>query len=357
MHHATTATIDLAAIRHNLKLVKKLAPNSQVMAVIKADAYGHGLLEIANSLAEADGLAVARIEEALQLREAGIKQKVLLLGSYHDSQIFTLCSKHNIDIVIHNLEGARLLAGTSLDTAVTPWLKFNSGMHRLGLTHDKFLEAHRILVSNQTISEPIFMTHFSSPENSDLSYTEQQRDMFLAGTEPLRGATSLANSAAIIQHPSTHGDWVRPGIMLYGSNPVKHQQELMLQPAMTVKSKVVAIRTIAEGEGVGYNSTWRSEQPSRIATIGIGYGDGYPRHASNGTPVLVNGKRAGLVGTVSMDLITIDITGCGEVNIGDEVILWGNALKADEVAAHANTISYQLFTSLSKRVPRHYINQ
>jgi alanine racemase len=359
MHQTAQATINLSAIRHNLELVRSLAPNSNVMAVIKADAYGHGITEVANTLSSADGLAVARIEEALELRKTGIKLRLLLLGSYLTAKTLALCSEHSIDVVVHTPDGVNTLLSTPLSSKINVWLKLDSGMHRLGMHIDSFIESHRKLNDCRHVHEIIHMSHFSDAEQPH-GQSNEQLSVFERATRSFDAPVSLANSAAIIRLPDTHRDWIRPGIVLYGVNPVPDsniRSELLLQQAMTLSAKVIAINHLPPGEGVGYNSSWHSEQNSIIATVGIGYGDGYPRHAKNGTPVLINGERALLVGTVSMDLITVDITHCQSVNIGDDVILWSNDLKAEEVAPYCATIAYELFTSITKRVPRIYIQK
>ena len=360
MPYTVKATINLAAIRHNLKQVKQLAKGSNIMAVIKADAYGHGMIEVAQTLHEADGLAVARLEEALLLRQQGIRQRVLLLGGFIDAQGMVAAAENNIDIVIHSSHGLQALLAAHLAKPINVWLKLDTGMHRLGLSPAEFLQAQQLLRNSNNVAEIIFMTHFSSSEDENSLHTQQQLQSFQCSTDVLNGKTSMANSAAIIQHPQSHGDWVRPGIMLYGANPLPadspRTQHIDLQAAMTLTAKILAIRTVSKGESTGYNCRWTATKDSLIATVGIGYGDGYPRHAKDGTPVLVNGQRAFIAGRVSMDLITIDISDCTGVQIGDDVMLWGQQLKAEEIASYAETISYELFTSISKRVPRIYIN-
>ncbi len=358
MPHSPKATISLAAIRHNLARVKQLAPNSKVMAVIKADAYGHGLIEIATALVAAEGLAVARLEEALQLREANITQRILLLGGIIDTDSLQLCANQQLDIVIHSWESIEILLASSLKTPINIWLKLDSGMHRLGLTAEQFRRAETLLRQSHNVAEITLMTHFSAAEDSNHYNTNKQLAVFKQATEGLDTPHSLANSAAIIRHPQTRADWIRPGIMLFGASPLSTESQSQfpvdLHAVMTLSTVIIAIRNIEQGDSVGYNSRWVAQRPTTLATISMGYGDGYPRHAKNGTPILVNGQRAKLVGTVSMDLITVDITDCGKVNIGDEAILWGNDLLAEEIAAYADTISYELFTSISKRVPRVY---
>ena len=362
MIKAAEALIDLTALKRNLKVVKQQAPHSKVVAVLKADAYGHGLLRIAQALAEADGLAVARLHEAIELRDAGITQPIMIFSALFNQQDLELCVRRQFTVVIYNREQLQLIDSLQFSQPLAVWLKHDSGMHRLGLDDLEFQQAYEQLAARADIPPPVLMTHFASADEENRTTTERQIDQFLKACSEKNNLKSLANSAAIIQHPDSHYDWVRPGIMLYGSNPLspalrgRTHCSPPLEPVMTLQAPVLSIRTIKDGESVGYNGRWRASRTSKIATVGIGYADGYPRHAKNGTPVLINGQRAPLVGTVSMDLITIDITECEQVQVGDTAELWGKHLPAQEVARWADTISYQLFTSISKRVPRLYID-
>lgn len=359
----TTTSIDLNAVRHNLGQVKQLAPGTQVMAMVKANAYGHGLIEVAAILNAADGLAVARVEEALKLRSAGIEQRILVLGGVLTPTDLMECSQQSIDIVIHCALQANNFMSATLSAPINIWLKLDSGMHRLGLSADEFQHYQHRLSRSPNTAEILSMTHFSSSESDNSQQTQQQETLFEQAVSGFSAPQSLANSAAIIKRPSSHRNWVRPGIMLYGANPLPADSQplfpIHLQPAMTLSSKVLATRLVKSGDSVGYNARWTAPSDSIIATVAVGYGDGYPRHARNGTPVLVNGQRATLVGAVSMDLITIDVSQCGPVSVGDEVVLWGTdrsgqLLLAEEVAHWAETISYELFTSITARVPRIY---
>lgn len=355
MHNTAIARIDLAALSDNLKLVRELCVHSRIMAMIKADAYGHGLLPAARALRDADGLAVARLQEAVALRDAGIRQRILLLATLLDRRELEICSRQTIDVTVHDHNSMMAVAEQARHTPLRVWLKLDSGMHRIGLLPDAFIEADQLLSRHSGVIELIHMTHFSSAGEVGTLVTEQQISRFLACHNPTSKAkVSLANSAALITRPSTHGDWVRPGIMLYGDNPCRSQASLTLRPAMTLTACVIAVRHIGAGEAVGYNRRWTSERASRIGTIGIGYGDGYPRHARNGTPVLINGHLAPLVGQVSMDSLTVDVTDCDRVAVGDQAILWGADLPAVTIAECSDTITYELFTSVSHRVTRDY---
>lgn len=355
MINTAKATINLTAIKENLAVAKRLAPQSNVLAMIKADAYGHGLIEVARHLSAADALGVARLSEAISLRKAGITQRIVVMGSLLDSADLHLCAARNIDCVVHDEMTWQLLLEHPPASQISLWLKLDSGMHRLGLTPAELQRAIKQLQEQHCIKELVAMTHLSESEVADVTITRAQTELLLstAGTSGL--ALSVANSAAILQHPDSHQQWIRPGIMLYGANPVSHIKTEYLFPAMRLSAPVVALRWISSGETVGYNQRWCANRHTLLATVGIGYGDGYPRHAIDGTPVWINGQRAPLAGRVSMDLITVDVTECTAVAVGDEVELWGENLRADEVAPFANTIAYQLFTGVTQRVERCYV--
>ena len=356
MQTTACAHIDLNALRNNLNVVRQLCPNSRIMAMLKADAYGHGLLPTAKALSSADGFAVARLHEAVTLRKAGLEQRILLLATLLDGADLELCSKLKIDVTAHDPTSVTLIARQAERTPIRVWLELDSGMHRVGLSPDEFAVADRVLSANRGIYELTHMTHFSSADNEDCTITDRQFRRFYScrGPTPTCKA-SLANSAALISTPDTHGDWVRPGIMLYGINPFETLRPLPLKAAMTLKARLIAIREIPAGDYVGYNQRWYSSRASKIGTIGVGYGDGYPRHAPNGTPVLLNGVHVPLIGQVSMDTLAVDLTDCKTVSVGDEAILWGPDLSAAQIAGQANTIAYELFTSVQQRVVREYI--
>jgi alanine racemase len=357
MLNTASVLIDISALRHNLGVVRQLCPNSQVMAMVKADGYGHGLLRAADALATADGLAVARLQEAIQLRNAGISNRILLLGSILDASDLRFCGEANIDIAVHDMATVDLITVVAKNIPLRVWLKLDSGMHRLGLDAKEFCLANQILQANPGVLEIVHMTHFSSADDLTSTATDKQLLAFMAlHNINSKAKVSIANSAALISRPETHADWVRPGIMLYGENPLASSYPLPLRPAMTLRSRVLAVRQLDAGEAVGYGCTWTSKRISRIATIGIGYGDGYPRHAGCGTPVWINGQIAPLVGRVSMDSITIDVTDCKPATVGDEVTLWGEVLPAAIIARNSHTIPYQLFTSISGRPNRVYID-
>ena len=354
MTAAVTATIDLSALRHNLNQVRRLVGHRKILAMVKADGYGHGLGRAATAMADADGFGVARLDEALALRAAGVRKRIVLLGTLLSPATVARCAREKIDLVAHDPESVRCIAQTPTDEPVTVWLKLDSGMHRLGLSPEQFPGAHKTLAAAAHVGELVHMTHFSDAERLDQDITAQQLRRFSELHASHHCATSLANSAAIIAHPDSHGDWVRPGIMLYGTNPVPESHPVELRQVMTLTAPVLAIRHVEAGDAVGYNQLWRAPRASTVATIGIGYGDGYPRHAPNGTPVWINGQQAPLAGRVSMDVLSVDITDANSVSVGDRVQLWGPQLPADIVADCAGTISYQLFTSITSRVHREY---
>lgn len=354
--NTASAQIDLSSLRHNFDVARRLCPHSRIMAMVKADAYGHGLCKVASALKEADGIAVARLQEAILLRQAGIAQRILLLSTLLSVEDLQRCSELKIDVTAHDQTSVSAIAEQSNNAPLRVWLKLDSGMHRAGLSPEAFTQADRMLAAHTGILELIHMSHFSNV--LDARTTERQ----LACISGCRAASSraplsLANSGALITRPETRADWVRPGIMLYGDNPAGTTHSVPLRAVMRLSARVVSTREIGAHESVGYNGRWTSARPSKIGIIGIGYGDGYPRHAPTGTPVWVNGHRVPLVGQVSMDSLTVDLTELSEVSVGDEVILWGSELPAALIANQAGTISYELLTSVSSRVTREYTGE
>tara|TARA_R110002073_G_scaffold100837_6_gene229334 strand:- start:6297 stop:7382 length:1086 start_codon:yes stop_codon:yes gene_type:complete len=353
------ARLDLAALRHNLALARSLAPQSSLMAVVKANAYGHGAMTMARALEPlADALAVASLEEALELRGAGIRCPLLLLqGVYHPDEL-PLAAEQQLWLTIDNATQVAWLEQATLPAPVHCWLKLDTGMHRLGAPPGQVAELHRrLLACGKLAGPPVLTTHFACADQLDHPATAAQIERFEQLTGPLAGVRSAANSPATLAWPASHYDWIRPGFMLWGNSPftVPHPQADTLRPVMTLVSSVISLREVEAGECVGYGATWQATRPSRIATVTVGYGDGYPRGAGNGTPVLVKGHRAALAGRVSMDMITVDVTDLPPVAIGDPVVLWGNGLPVGEVAEHAQTIGYELLTRMPARVPRRVV--
>ncbi len=347
-----TATISAEALRHNLAIARQAAPNSNIMAVIKADAYGHGAVEVAKALSQADAYAVARLEEALQLRQADLDKPVVVLSEMLDAEKIEACVEHGFQPVVHDAAGIEAVSAAVDNPHIVIWLKLDTGMHRLGIPPDDCSRIHGQLSACPHVDEVRLMTHFASADEDESTATESQLKQFSRATSNLSGVDrSLANSAAILSYEHSHAEWVRPGIMLYGADPLPEANNLsrQLRPVMQLQSRIIAVREIEAGEAVGYNGTWRSERESRIGTIAFGYADGYPRHVRSGTPVVVDGKTVPLVGRVSMDMITVDLTDHPGAGVGASVLLWGDELPAERVAEYADTIPYQLFTSVGGR--------
>ncbi|MCX2976088.1 alanine racemase [Candidatus Marimicrobium litorale] len=354
MARPNQATLDLDALRHNVVLTRQLAPDSRLMAVIKANAYGHGMTVIGKALQpQVDALAVACIEEAVELRDAGITVPILLLEGVFEPAELALAARLQLWLTIANERQLEWLEQSTLTQPVSCWLKIDTGMNRKGVPTDRAMACHRrLLECGQVRADPVSFTHFATADDLDAPLTQRQLQRFDQLT--VSGPRSAANSAGVLAWPNSHYDWIRPGYMLYGHSPMleTHPAAQALRPVMTLSSAVVAVRDLAAGESVGYGCTWVAARPSRIATVTIGYGDGYPRNAPNGTPVLINGQRAPLAGRVSMDMITVDVTDLEAVQAGDTVILWGQTLPLAEIAKRADTIGYELTTRMPARTPR-----
>ena len=358
MSRPTSAIIDLKALRENFILAQKLAPNAKSMPMVKANAYGHGMIEVAHALADcAPAFGVACIEEALELRDAGIKQPVLLLEGAFDAAELKLAATKGFWVMVENHQQKEAIINADLALPLTVWLGVDTGMHRLGFQPGDIAEVYKTLNSSRNISQPIvFTSHFACADDLNNKATLKQIDAFKA-CAPVTALQSLANSAAILAWPKAQREWQRPGYMLYGNSPfaVPQKNADQLKPVMSFESAVISLRTIAAGESIGYTANWTAERDSTIATITVGYGDGYPRNATNGMPVLINGVRCPLVGRVSMDMITVDVTDLREVAIGNKALLWGPELPVNEVASHCDTIGYELLTRMPGRVPRVYL--
>lgn len=364
MPRSTRVLINLEYIKANYLLANKWAPNSKNIAVIKANAYGHGIVSVAKYLENiVPAFAVAIFDEGVTLREKGITKNVLILQGIHDADELVYASKHNLWVTIHNQQQLNLLLATQLPKKLSIWLKIDTGMHRIGLSEKEFVAAISSLQYCEWVNTDLVVSsHFSCASEIQNSETERQLKRF---NEIIKNADlqpemqfSLSNSPAIANIPASNLDWNRPGIMLYGLPlfDVAHSSDRLLKAAMTFESEIISIRDISKDDYVGYGQKWRAKRPSKIATVAVGYADGYPRQAKSGTPVLVNGQRAKLTGVVSMDLISIDVTDILEVKIGDRVELWGESLCANEVAGYADTIGYDLIAGVSARVPRVYVN-
>lgn len=353
MSRPAQLTVNLKALTHNFAQIKKMAPGCAVIAMVKANAYGHGLDRVALSLPEADAFGVASLEEGLQLRRAGVKNAIILMEGLFSPEELAQAIEYDFGLVVHHLAQIDMLEKTSLAKPFTVWLKIDTGMHRLGVAPDEVSKAYARLMFCGAVKKPVgLMTHFASADVLNSAQTSQQIELFNRLTAKLEGPRSLANSAGIIAWPAAHGDWVRPGIILYGASPfaVRHSVECNLKPVMTLSSELIAIHDVAKGERVGYGGTWTASEDTQVGVVGIGYGDGYPRHAVNGTPVLVNKRPCPLVGRVSMDMLTVDLCSQPDAKIGDPVILWGEGLPVEIIADHSGTNCYELLTRVMPRV-------
>jgi alanine racemase len=346
-----TARIDLSALHHNLQVARRTT-SARIMAVIKADAYGHGLLRCAEALADADGFALLDLRDALRLREAGFRQSILLLEGAFSPDDLPRMAGHAVAGVIHSPHQLAMLdAAPRSGSKLSVWLKVNTGMNRLGFAPQDIPAAMERLKSHPSVRDITLMSHFSHADEA--AGVETQLQLFNQLAAPYRTARSLANSAALLRYPQAHGDWVRPGIMLYGASPFAETgaQELGLRPVMTLQSEIIAVREMRAGETIGYGGTFRADSTMRIGVVACGYADGYPRHADTGAPVLVHGQRTRTLGRVSMDMLCVDLSALPDAEVGSRVTLWGDGLPVEEVAAAAGTISYELLCSVTARVP------
>jgi alanine racemase len=350
------ATIDLGALRHNFDIARHYAGVASIWAVIKANGYGHGLLRVAGALAGlTDGYALIELEAALALREAGINEPILMMEGFYDAEELPLFAEHRLTPVVHTLEQVDMFLGAGLPTRLPLCLKLNTGMNRLGFGQSDFAPVLDRLATSGLASSLMLMSHFADADEKR-GVAEQ-----LACFKAMRGDCTvpftLANSGALLRFPETtggSGDWVRPGIMLYGSSPfpwLKSAADLGLRPVMTLASELIGVQQLAVGDRVGYGGSFVADKPMRIGLVACGYGDGYPRHAPTGTPILVGGRRTRTLGRVSMDKIAVDLADISAAGIRTPVTLWGEGLPADEVAAAAGTVSYELFCALNARVP------
>jgi alanine racemase len=346
-----TATIDTAALAHNLAVARVLAPAAQVLAVIKANAYGHGVVPAARAFAAADGLALIELEAAVRLRESGYAGRLVLLEGLFDAAELAVAADHRLTVVVHCEEQLRMLDAAPADVRLDVLFKLNTGMNRLGFALAPADDALTRLRAHRAVGAVTLMMHFATADEA--RGVTWQLDVFnrFAVTRGL--ACSLANSAALLRHAQTRTGWVRPGIMLYGCSPFAEAPAagFGLKPAMTLASRVIAVQQIKAGDSVGYGSAFIADRAMRIGVVACGYADGYPRHAPTGTPVLVAGRRTRTVGRIAMDLLCCDLTAIADAATGTPVVLWGDGLPADDVAAAAGTVSYELLCALAPRVP------
>lgn len=351
MSRPILARIDPQAFRHNYLHAKHLAPGARAWAVVKANAYGHGLLTCAEAVRDvADGFALLEVSEAMRLRAAGFAQPILMLEGFFTENDLCLAAAHQITTVIHCDEQIRMLELAELSQPLQVFIKLNTGMNRLGFPLEQANAVRARLEASGKLGQIGLMTHFADADGPGIA---EPLARFEAVSHLSGLPRSAANSAALIRNPEAHYDWVRPGIMLYGGSPMPalhRASALGLRPVMSLASEIIGVQTLRAGDRVGYSGTFAADRPMRVGTVACGYADGYPRHAATGTPILVNGQRTRTLGRVSMDMLACDLSGI-EADVGARVTLWGEDLPADEVAAAAGTISYELFCALAPRVP------
>ncbi|MCK7592471.1 alanine racemase [Pseudomarimonas salicorniae] len=353
MSRPASATIHTDALQHNLAEVRRRAPGSRVMAVVKADGYGHGLERVAQALAGADAFGVASIADAERIRATGSSKRIVLLSGFFEPADLSLIRRLQLDTVVHHETQLAMIEADRDPAPLRLWVKFDSGMHRLGFDlADAERVAERIRALPQCAEAPVWMTHFARSDEFEAAATADQVARFDAALECLGGARSLSNSAAVLGWPAAHRDWVRAGGALYGLSVVagKTGADFGLRPAMSLTSRLVAVNHVPEGEAIGYGGVYVARRPLRVGIVALGYGDGYPRVAPSGTPVLVGGQRAPTVGRVSMDLMAIDLSHLPAAQVGDPVTLWGPDLPVEHIAEAAGTISYELTCGITRRV-------
>lgn len=358
MARPTSATIHTDALRHNLGQMRMRAPGSRVMAVVKADGYGHGLERVARALGGADAFGVAALSDAERLRAAGLSQPIVLLSGFDEVEDLARLRGLGVETVVHHVSQIEMLEQSAGGEPIRCWLKVDSGMHRLGFAPEAVRDAHARLSALPGVADGIvLMSHFASSEEVDGSspggrQTRDQLRVFAEATAGLSGARSLANSAAVLGWPDAHAEWIRPGGALYGISVAagKCGEDFGLRPAMTLSTRLIAVNRIGKGGRIGYAGTWECPEDMAVGVAAIGYGDGYPRAAPAGTPVRVGGQATQVIGRVSMDLMTIDLRGIAEARVGAPVTLWGPDLPAERIARAAGTISYELTCSITRRV-------
>jgi alanine racemase len=354
MSRPTFAAIDSSAFVANYRTAKSLAPGGKALAVVKANAYGHGAVAMAGALgAEADAFGVACCEEAMQLRDAGIDNPILLLEGVFDAQELELAARQGLWVTLHNPLQLDWLERARLPRPVDVWLKIDTGMHRLGFAPAEAAAVHARLSACGNVGDTVLMSHFARADEPAADTTSRQIERFRQATAGISAPVCLANSAALLAWPASRTGWVRPGIMLYGCSPLPDgAAPVALRPVMQLESRLIAVRQLAAGEAIGYGGRYTCDATTRVGVVAIGYADGYPRNAPDGTPVAVNGVRTRLIGRVSMDMLTVDLTPLPNAAIGDPVQLWGDIVSATEVARACDTIAYELFTRVSPRVHR-----
>jgi alanine racemase len=350
MSRPIQARIDTGALENNFRVARS-ATSARIMAVIKANGYGHGLLRVAGALSAADGFALLDIRDAVQLREAGFRQAILLLEGFFGAEELALAAEYDLSCVIHSDWQIALLEAFPKRAALDVWLKVNSGMNRLGFAPPQVAQAMEQLRRHRAVRDITLTTHFANADEA--RGVAEPLALFTGLASGYRVARSLANSAALLRYPQTHGEWVRPGIMLYGASPFAEvsAQQLGLKPVMTLGSRIIAVQELRAGDEIGYGALFRAGHSMRIGIVACGYADGYPRHAPTGTPILVDGQRTRTLGRVSMDMLFVDLGALPQAGVGSSVVLWGEGMPVEEVARAAGTVSYELMCALTARVP------
>ena len=345
------AQINLAALRENLAQVRERAPATQVLAVVKANAYGHGLMRVLPALDGADGLALVELDAAILLREQHYMRRILLLEGFFAEKELDEVAHRRLAIVVHDIEQVRMLEAAALSRPLEVFVKVNTGMNRLGFRPTEVAAICERLAKTPAVAALRLMTHFARAEEED--GLAEPLALFEKACRGLPYPRSVANSAGIIRYSEVGGEFVRPGIMLYGATPLPYDTSEMLglRPVMTLRSEIIAVQDLKANESVGYGSQYTASRPHRIGVVACGYADGYPRHAPNGTPVKVLGTKVRIAGRVSMDMITVDLTDVPEARVGSPVVLWGEGMPVDDVAAAAATVGYELLCAVTPRVP------
>lgn len=347
------AYINRSALLHNFNIAKSKAPDAKVLAMVKANAYGHGFENVVPVLHDhVNAFAVARLDEALYLRSLRVTKPIVVMAGFYLLEQLQVMTASNLEPVVHTALQLDILEETTLDTPITAWLKVDTGMSRLGFMPDDVQDAYDRLSNCKNVSKIIILTHFPEADDVNKPVTKNQIKIFNEATKNLPVEKSLAKSAGVLAYPDSYAQWIRPGIMLYGGSPLmgKTAAQLDLQPVMTLQAPVIELKYLSKGTAVGYGGTYICPEDMQIGIIGVGYGDGYSRHTKQGTPILLNGKRVPLIGRVCMDMIMVDLRQCPNVKEGDKATLWGEGLPADEIAQCAETTSYELFCNVSKRV-------
>ncbi len=352
MSRPIQASVDHSALTHNLAVVRQYTA-AKVWSVVKANAYGHGLERCHSALASTDGFALLNFEEAILLREAGVTQPILLLEGFFNPNDLPLIDHYQLTTAIHSDWQLKALAEFTSTRPLSVYLKVNTGMNRLGFAPNQVAKVWNMLSSLSSVGHVTVMTHFARADEG-AAFIEEPLQRLQQATSGIECERCCANSAATLWHPQTHHQWVRPGVILYGASPTSDPADIAttgLRPVMTLSSQLIAIQEVGSGEGIGYGHRYLNTQSRRIGIVACGYADGYPRHAPSGTPVIVAGKRSQTLGTVSMDMMMVDLSACPEAQIGSSVELWGSQLSVDEVALAANTVGYELLTAVTQRVP------